>query len=141
MSQGQSRKQISRARLYGTLYGSILITATAGVLIGMRWWSSRAPRFFWTALSATAGAQLAVVPLLLVHFGSVPLLSPVANLLVAPLVTVATSLAGAGVVVNWDAPLYAAEQVAEWILLIARIAGEWPQLDARWPMGDGGDFF
>ena len=103
----------------------------------MRWWNNRKPRVFWTALAATAGAQLAVVPLLLVHFGSVPLFSPVANLLVAPLVTVATSLAGAGVIVSWDAPLIMAEQVADWILRIARIAGDWPQLEHAGVVGVG----
>ncbi len=114
------------------------VAATAGVLVGMRWWRGRSPRIFWTALSATAGAQIAVVPLLILHFGSVPLLSPLANLLVAPLVTVATALAGVGVVVSWNQPLLLAEQVADWILRLARVAGEWPQLDAGGVVAIGG---
>lgn len=113
------------------------VLATGGVLVGMRWWTGRTPRFFWAALSATVGAQLAVVPLLVVHFGTVPLFSPIANLLVAPLVTVATALAGVGVIVNWDVPLVLAEQVAGWILRIARVAGEWPQLDPVGVVGVG----
>jgi competence protein ComEC len=104
------------------------VAATAGVLAGMHWWRDRAPRFLWGALAATVSAQLAVAPLLLVHFGSVPLLSPLANVLAAPLVTAATSLAGVGVVTGWTAPLHVAEWVAGVILSLARVAGEWPQL-------------
>lgn len=104
------------------------VAATAGVLLGSRLWSDRSPRVLWAALAATVSAQLAVVPLLLLHFGTVPLLSPLANLVAAPLVTVATALAGIGVVINWDAPLLLAEQAARGVLQVARVAGEWPQL-------------
>ncbi len=106
------------------------VVATAGVLAGMKLGAGRRPRLFWSALAATASAQAAVVPLLLVHFGTVPLLAPLANLLAAPLVTAATALAGLGVVIPWDAPLAAAEGVGGVVLKIAHIAGGWPQLDS-----------
>ncbi len=104
------------------------VAATAGVLLGFRLFSGRTPRLFWGALAATVSAQLAVVPLLLFHFGTIPLLSPVANLVAAPLVTAATALAGVGVIIGWGGPLHLAEGVAGLVLRVARIAGEWPQL-------------
>jgi len=104
------------------------VAATAGVLTGMRLGAGRRPALLWGALAATASAQAAVVPLLLLHFGTVPLLAPVANLVAAPLVTVATALAGLGVVVPWDVSLFAAERAAGTVLAVARVAGDWPQL-------------
>ena len=102
--------------------------ATAGVLLGMRIWTQRTPKAFWGVLAATISAQLAVVPLLLVHFGTVPVLSPLANLVAAPLVTGATALAGVGVIANWDLPLLVAEMLAGMVLGVARTAAGWPQL-------------
>jgi competence protein ComEC len=104
------------------------VVATAGVLLGMHIWSHRSPRLFWGVLAATVSAQLAVVPLLLVHFGTVPLLSPLANLVAAPLVTGATALAGVGVIASWDPPLHIAEILAGAVLRVARTAAGWPQL-------------
>ncbi len=105
------------------------VAATAGVLTGIGLWRERSPRLLWGALAATVSAQTAVVPLLLVHFGTVPLLSPIANLIAAPLVTAATASAGVGVVLGWGAVLAAAESIAGMVLGIARFAGGWPQLD------------
>ncbi len=70
------------------------VAATAGVLVAMRLVPRRRPRWLWTALAVTCGAQLAVLPIVLAHFDTVPLLSPLANLLAAPLVDVATVLGG-----------------------------------------------
>lgn len=106
------------------------VAATAGVLAGMHIWAGRTPKLFWGVLAATISAQLAVVPLLLVHFGTVPLLAPAANLLAAPLVTGATALAGIGVIVSWDPPLRIAAALAELVLQLARRAAAWPQLGA-----------
>ncbi len=114
------------------------VAATAGVLLGFRIFGDRRPRVLWGALATTVSAQMAVVPLLLVHFGTIPLLSPVANLLAAPLVTVATALAGAGVMVGWEAPLRLAEWCAGLVLAVARVAGEWPQLDVTATLGVAG---
>jgi competence protein ComEC len=105
------------------------VVATGGVLLGMGVWAGRSPRVVWSLLAATVSAQLAVVPLLLLHFGTVPLLSPVANLLAAPLVTGATAAAGIGVVAGWDLPLLVAERLAGLVLEIADRAAAWPQLD------------
>ena len=55
------------------------------------------PRWLWTPLGATVAAQAAVVPILLLHFGTVPLLSPVANLVAGPFVAAATVVGAVGV--------------------------------------------
>jgi competence protein ComEC len=59
----------------------------------------------------------------------VPLLAPLANLLAAPLVTAATALAGLGVITGLGPLLIIADWLAGLVLGIARVAGEWPQLD------------
>ncbi|HUG31415.1 MAG TPA: ComEC/Rec2 family competence protein [Acidimicrobiia bacterium] len=100
------------------------VAATGGVLIGARWpLKGRVAR----ALAVTLGAQLAVAPLLIVHFDFVPLLSPLVNLAAGPLVAASTVLgaigvAGAGVLV---AP---ATWLADGVLALARGAAGWPQL-------------
>ncbi len=106
------------------------VAATAGVLAGAgRLFAGRKPRWLWTVLAATISAQAAVVPLLLVTFGSVPLLAPLANLLAAPLVTASTSLGGIGVAVGWDVPVRLAASLAGGVLAVAHAAAGWPQLD------------
>lgn len=104
------------------------VFATAGVLVGAGMFRTRRPRWLWTALGATLSAQAAVVPLLLIHFGTVPLLSPVANLAAAPLVTMATVLGGVGVVAGWDLLVEPGLAAAGAVLHIARTASDWPQL-------------
>ena len=116
------------------------VVATGGVLAGMHFWSGRTPRMFWGLLAATVSAQLAVVPLLLLHFGTIPLLSPLANLLAAPLVSVATASAGIGVIIPCDAPVAVAETLAGMVLEVARTASEWPQLNAVATTGLAGLF-
>jgi competence protein ComEC len=98
--------------------------ATAGVLIGARWPGRGVIR---RALTITVGAQLAVAPLLLLHFGSIPLLSPLVNLLAAPLVSGAT-LAGALGVAGIGFLLEPAVLGADLVLTLARGAAGWPQL-------------
>lgn len=101
------------------------VAATAGVIVGARWpfargWAGR-------ALAVSIGAQLAVAPLLLLHFGVVPLLSPVANLVAAPLVALSTVSGVLGVI----GPAVFAE-VGAWlagvVLWTARTASVWPQI-------------
>lgn len=100
------------------------VAATGGVLIGARWpVRGRVAR----ALAVTLGAQLAVAPLLIVHFDVVPLLSPLVNLAAGPIVAGSTVLgalgvAGAGILV---AP---AAWLADGVLALARGAAGWPQL-------------
>lgn len=116
------------------------VAATAGVLAGSGMWRGRHPGWLWTALAATVSAQLAVVPLLLIHFGSIPLLSPLANLIAAPLVTGATALGVVGVVLPWNVPLRLATVLAEGVLEVARVAGGWPQLGPLATVVVGGAF-
>jgi len=104
------------------------VAATAGVLVGVRLFSERRPRFLWGALGVSVGAQAAVVPLLLVHFGAVPLLSPVANVVAAPIVTAATAVGAIAVITSWAPLVGAASRLAELVLGIATLAARWPQL-------------
>ena len=103
------------------------VLATAGLMAGARWWpgGGKAARI----LKATLAAQLAVAPLLLAVFGSVPLLSPVANLLAIPIVTAATSLAGIGAALGSGPIIVLAELLAKAVIIIAKISAPWPQLD------------
>ena len=104
------------------------VAATAGILVGAGAAGNRRPRWAWTVLAAAVSAQIAVVPILLWNFGSIPLLSPVANLLAAPLVTVATIVGGLAVVTGWAVLVTVASSVAGVVLAIARLAAAWPQL-------------
>jgi competence protein ComEC len=106
------------------------VAATAGVLAGVRMGSGRRPRWLWQALAATAAAQAAVAPLLLIHFGTVPLLAPLANLLAAPLVAAATGLGGIGVVVGFEPLVGVGLLLARAVLGIARGMRHLPQLGA-----------
>ncbi|MDQ3782440.1 MAG: ComEC/Rec2 family competence protein, partial [Actinomycetota bacterium] len=106
------------------------VAATAGVLLAISLTPPRRPRWLWTVLVATTGAQLAVLPILLVHFGVVPLLSPVANVLAMPLVTTATILGGIGAVVGIEPVLDIGLVAARGVLGVAGLAAGWPQLDA-----------
>ena len=101
------------------------VAATAGVLVGSRievdGWVRR-------ALAVTLGAQLAVAPLLLWHFGSIPLAAPLTNLVAAPLVAAATIIGAVAVVLPLGPVLLAAEACAGLILNLSRIAALGPQL-------------
>jgi competence protein ComEC len=73
------------------------------------------------------GAQVGVAPLLLLHFGQLPLLSPFVNLVAAPLVALSTVLGAAGMI----GPRFLAEAgafVAGVVLWLARAASGWPQI-------------
>lgn len=98
---------------------------TAGVLLGARWPLS--PGLVRRALAVTVGAQLAVAPLLLLHFGEVPVASPLANLVAAPLVAAAT-LAGAVGVAGLDPLVAMGGWLSEIVLMLARSVAGWPQL-------------
>jgi competence protein ComEC len=105
------------------------VAATAGVLIGARWpVRGRVAR----ALAVTMCAQIAVAPLILLHFGSVPLLSPLVNLVAAPLVTGATALAALGVG-GLGFLVEPAAWLAGLVLTLSRGAAGWPQL-SLWPL-------
>jgi competence protein ComEC len=92
------------------------VAATAGLLV----WSARArdwiarrlpsrtPGWLLETLAISTAAQAATLPLILFHFASLSLVSPLANLLIAPLVAPAmlfTALAlGAGAMVGLGVP-------------------------------------
>ena len=101
------------------------VVATCGVVAGARWpgVSGKIRR----ALAITLGAQLAVAPLLVLHFGSVPLLSPLSNLVAAPIVSLATLLGIAGVT-GLGIALVPAEWLAGIIIDIAQVSAGWPQM-------------
>lgn len=103
------------------------VAATAGVVVGGRWPTSGGK--VARALLVTIGAQVAVAPLLLFHFGSVPVFSPLANLVAAPLVSAATVAGAVGVAgAGWLIP--PAAFLAELVLSLARGSAVWPQADA-----------
>jgi competence protein ComEC len=97
------------------------VAATVGILIGTGMFSGVRPRWVATALGVTVAAQVAVTPILLGAVGSVPLASPVTNLIAAPLVAGATVLGGAGVVAGVQPLLHMG--------MTARAATTLPQLD------------
>jgi competence protein ComEC len=104
------------------------VAATAGVLSGSRLCAGRRPRWLWTALAATLSAQAAVAPLLMVHFGSVPLFAPLANVVAAPLVSLATAVGGIGVVTGVRVLTGVGVAAAEAVLAVARFGRDLPQL-------------
>jgi competence protein ComEC len=105
------------------------VLATGGLVFGSRWWpgGGRLARI----LKATLAAQAAVAPLLLAVFGSVPLLSPVANVVAIPLVSSATILGGVGAGLGASWLVTIAAFLAEAVMFVARVAAPWPQLG--WP--------
>jgi competence protein ComEC len=115
--------------LAATVGFQLSVAATAGVMLGIKLAGSRRPRWVWSILGATAGAQAAVAPLLLIHFGSVPLMAPLANLVAAPLVTAATTLGGLAVLAGGGPVLGPASLAANGVLVVADVAAGWPQLD------------
>lgn len=104
------------------------VAATAGILVGLPLWAHRRPLWVWATLGATMSAQAAVAPLLLVHFGSVPLMAPATNLLAAPLVMVATAVGGVGAVLGLAPVVEIAAALAWMVLMIARTSADLPQL-------------
>jgi len=104
------------------------VAATAGVLAGSGLFAGRRPRWAWTALAATTSAQAAVAPLLLFHFGAVPLFAPLTNVLSAPLVAFSTSAGGIGVLSGATPVTGVGLLAAEAVLGVARFARDLPQL-------------
>lgn len=101
------------------------VIATAGVLIGARWPIHGAR---WRrALAVTLGAQIAVSPVLVLSFHKVPLLSPLVNLIAAPIVSAATLLGAVGVT-GIDPLVSLAAWLAGIVLDLARGVSTWPQV-------------
>ncbi len=117
-------------QLSGDVGFQLSVVATAGVVFGSRWVRGRGWGTAGQALGITLGAQLAVAPLLLVHFGRVPLLSPLTNLMAAPVVTLATAAGGAAVLTGSAMVTGVATWLAGIVLTISHLAAGWPQLGA-----------
>lgn len=102
------------------------VAATVGLLAGSGLLSERGPRWLTAPLGATVAAQAAVAPLLLAHFGTVPILSPLANLVAGPLVALSTTVGGIGVLLDSDHLMRVAVGVAEMVVRIAVVASTFP---------------
>lgn len=108
------------------------VAGTTGVLVGARWPVGHG--LIRRALAVTVGAQFAVAPLLLLHFGEVPFASPLANLVAAPLVAGAT-LAGAIGVAGPSVLITFGGWLSEVVLMLARSVAGWPQLGVTGVVG------
>jgi competence protein ComEC len=104
------------------------VAATAGIVLGAPLWVGRRPLWLWASLGASLSAQVAVAPLLLGHFGSIPIVSPLTNLVSAPLVAVATMTGGVGAVAGVSPLVEIAAAVAGVVLVVARSGAEVGQI-------------
>lgn len=104
------------------------VVATIGIMVGAGMFADRRPRALWATLGAATAAQVAVVPVLLWHFGTVPLMSPIANLISAPLVTGATVSGAVAVLSGWGPAVLVSSTLASGVLAVSEIAARWPQL-------------
>ena len=111
------------------------VLATGGVLIGVTAVRGRKPSWLWISLGATIGAQVAVSPLLLAVFGSIPLAAPLANLVAAPVVSITSFAAMIGVVVPALPLTSLALGGSQLVLHIARIGSGGPQLGTAAAIG------
>jgi len=123
--------------MVGDVGFQLSVAATAGILLVAPLAVDRRPRWIWTTVLATVAAQAAVAPLLLHHFGSVPLLAPATNLVAAPLVAFATSVGGLGAVLHVGPLVDAGARLAAVVLGIARGAAGLPQLTTIWVVALG----
>ncbi len=113
------------------------LAATAGLLaLGSRAEAAvgrltrdRAPRWLRETLGVSLAAQLATLPLILLHFGRLSLISPLANLVMAPIVPLAMLGAVVGVLlgpllaVPWAAVLLSPLLVGAWLPLVLMTRG------------------
>ena len=106
------------------------VAATAGILLGAPMAATGRHRWIRATLVATIFAQAAVAPLLLHHFGSVPLLAPATNLVAAPLVAASTAAGGIGAITHLAPLVGVGTRVAALVLAVARGASGLPQLTA-----------
>ena len=104
------------------------VFATVGVMLGVRMVSGRRPAWLAVPLGATVGAQVAVAPILLAVFGSIPLLAPVTNLVAAPIVTMSTVVGLVAVALPVPLVGSVASIGADALLVIAERSAGGPQL-------------
>nr|MDJ0792033.1 ComEC/Rec2 family competence protein [Acidimicrobiia bacterium] len=116
------------AELISSVGFLLSVLATVGVLIGVTGVRTRRPRWFWFPLGATIGAQIAVAPLLLTVFGSIPLVAPLTNLVAGPVVALTTGLGLASVVVPLPILVSVTTMGASLLVSIAQVGALGPQL-------------
>jgi len=104
------------------------VLATFGVVAGARLRPERLPRPVSTLVGATCGAQLAVAPVVLSAFGTMPLLAPITNLVAIPIVSAASASGAVGVALGVDPLIDLAAAGARLVLAVARLAADWPQV-------------
>ena len=103
-----------------------IIVFTPAVLARLRW----LPRLVALPIGVTLGAQIAVLPLLVIAFEEASLVAPLANLLAAPAVPPATILGLAAAVLAplsqgaAEVTLRGAEPFASWILFVGRVCSQ-----------------
>jgi competence protein ComEC len=113
-------------RLAADVGFQLSVAATAGVM----WGAGRLrfePRPVATVVGASVSAQVAVAPILLGVFGTMPLLSPLANLVAAPVVSAATVTGGLGALLGWRPLVVVGATLADVVLFVAELAAPWPQ--------------
>lgn len=107
---------------------TLSVFATLGVMVGARRMPPLIPGPTGTILSASIGAQVAVAPVILTVFGSMPLLAPLTNLLAVPVVGVTSAVGAVGVATGWEPIIALAAAGAEFVLWVARLGSAWPQI-------------
>jgi len=113
-------------RLVTSVGFQLSAAATAGVLYGARMLEGKGPRLIMLGLGTSLAAQAAVAPLLLWHFGEIPVMSPITNLFAAPLVTASTMAGGIGTLTNLEPLTQLGVGAAEAVLRLAGAAAGLP---------------
>ena len=104
------------------------VLATVGLMSGGDLLPRPAPGWLRRSLGSTLAAQGAVTPLLLYTFGSVPLVSPLSNLIAAPLVSSVTLFGGLGTLTGFEPFVALAIAGAALVLDLAHFAAGFPQV-------------
>ena len=124
---------VMRPQIVFSLGLHLSVAATAGIIVFTPVLLARLgwlPRVVALPMGVTLGAQLAVLPLLVITFEEASLVAPMANLLAAPAVPPATILGLAAAVVAplsqgaAEVALHVAEPFATWILYVGRICSK-----------------
>ncbi|HUO47114.1 MAG TPA: ComEC/Rec2 family competence protein [Acidimicrobiia bacterium] len=115
--------------LAGDVGFQLSVVATGGILAGPDILPTSIPRWLAAPLGATLAAQIAVLPILLAVFGTVPLLSPLTNLVAGPLVAASTMIGGVGTLSGFTPLVEIGAFLAGIVLVVARAASSWPQIE------------
>jgi competence protein ComEC len=110
---------------------TLSVVATMGVMVGARRLAPLLPGAIGSLLAVSLGAQVAVAPVILTVFGSMPLLAPLTNLAAVPVVGVASAIGAVGVATGWEPVIALAAMGADFVLWVARLGAGWPQIG--WP--------